>query len=155
MKHIYYEKRGRRYYPVNEYDSELFHSMTKGTHLVQCYPGGQSIRYNIDPAYAPLIAAGRVAEDAISNAVRKASEMRPKIKPLTEAQKSAWENLINQLGDDARMLEWPSARDCAEEAVWALIKEADRLMQYESVKAAYDQFLLVCELTKEHNAETR
>jgi hypothetical protein len=155
MKHIYYEKRGRRYYPVNEYDSELFHSMTKGTHLVQCYPGGQSIRYNIDPAYAPLIAAGRVAEYAISNAVRNASEMRPKSKPFTEEQRAAWDHLIAVFGDDARMLEWPSARECAEEAVRALIKEADQLMQYESVKAAYDQFLLVCELTKEHNAQTR
>ena len=38
MKKIYYEKIGRRYVPVSEYDSEYLDSFSKGTHIVMCYP---------------------------------------------------------------------------------------------------------------------
>ena len=86
-KKIYYEKVGRKYVPVAEYDSEYLDSFPKGSHLVMCYPGGSSRRFNIDPNYAAMIAAGRVAEDTISQAVVKASEMRPHNKPITEKQK--------------------------------------------------------------------
>ena len=65
METIFYVKKGRRYIPHSSYSSEFCDSFPKGTHLVQTYPGGSSRRYNIDPAYAPMIAAGRVAEDAI------------------------------------------------------------------------------------------
>ena len=124
-------------------------SFPKGSHLVICYPGGQSTRYNIDPAYAPMVAAGRVAEDKISEAIRKASDMRPKRPPITKAQQAAWENLVKEFGEEARMLEWPSAREVAEEAVNAMQAEADQLMKHESVRHAYEQFMLVCKLTKE------
>ena len=89
MKKIYYEKIGRKYVPVSEYDNDLLDSFTKGTHLVMCYPGGSSRRYNIDPNYAAMIAAGRVAEDAICKAISKASELRPQRTPLTEGQLKA------------------------------------------------------------------
>jgi hypothetical protein len=150
MKKIYYEKRGRRYYPVSEYDSDLFDSMSKGNHLVMCYPGGHSIRYDIDPDYAAMIAAGRVAESAMSDAIRTASEMRPKSKTFTEEQRAAWEHLIAVFGDDARMLQWPAARDVAEAGVKALQEEANKLLTNPAVRLAYDQFQMVAELTKEH-----
>jgi hypothetical protein len=86
VKKIYYEKVGRKYVPVSEYDSDLTDSFGKGSHLVICYPGGQSRRYNIDPDYAALIAAGRVAEDAMIQAMSKASELRPATTPITPAQ---------------------------------------------------------------------
>lgn len=57
MKKIYYEKIGRKYVPVREYDSDFMDAWPKGTHLVMSYPGGQSKRYNIDPNYAAMIAA--------------------------------------------------------------------------------------------------
>jgi len=152
MKKIYYEKRGRRYVPVSEYDSEYLDSFSKGTHIVMCYPGGQSRRYNIDPAYAPMIAAGRVAEDAICQAISKASEMRPQRTPITPGQKKAWEKLAKEFGDDLATLTIGCTRDYAEAGVKAMQAEADKLMKHESVKRAYEQFLLVCELTKKENA---
>lgn len=151
MNEIFYKKVGRRYVPVNEYDQTLMDSFSKGSHLVICYPGGKSIRYNIDPAYAPMIAAGRVAEDKISEAIRKASDLRPKRAPITEGQEKAWENLIKEFGEDARMLEWPSARQVAEDAVKAMQIEADKLLSVPAVKKAYEQFLFVAALTKDHN----
>lgn len=151
MKKIFYEKIGRRYVPVAEYNSEWIDSFRKGTHLLMCYPGGSSRIYNIDPNHAAMIAAGRVAQDEISKAIMKASDLRPKRAPLTEEQKTAWENLVKAFGDEARTLEWPSAREAAEQAVKAMINEAATLMSHPAVKKAYDHFILTCELTKNQN----
>lgn len=150
-KTIFYKKQGRRYIPVAEYDNEYLDSFPKGSHLVQVYPGGSSRRFNIDPAYAPMIAAGRVAEDAISKAVQKASEMRPHNTPITEKQRKAWEALAKAFGSDRYYVEIPSAREIAEEGVKAMAVEAEKLLENPSVRKAYERFLLICELTKDHN----
>ena len=148
VKKVYYIKEGRKYVPVAEYDNDLADSFHKGTHIVMCYPGGQSRRYNIDPDYAALIAAGRVAEDAMSKAMHKASEMRPKQTPITEGQRKAWKKLAKEFGDELATLNCASAHDIAEAGLKALQQEADKLLTNEAVKAAYDQFLFVCALTK-------
>jgi hypothetical protein len=148
-KKIFYEKVGRKYRPVSEYDEDLMRSFPHGTHIVMSYLGGSSTRYNIDPAYAPMIAAGRVAEDAISEALRKASDLRPKRAPITAGQQQAWENLIKEFGEEARFLEWPSAREVAEAGVKAMSVEATKLLTNPAVRLAYDHFLMVAELTRE------
>jgi hypothetical protein len=148
MKKIYYEKIGRRYHPVYEYDNDLLDSFPKGSHLVIVYPGGTSRRFNIQPNHAALIAAGHVAEDAMCTAIREASEMRPQRTPITEGQQRAWKKLAREFGDDLATLNIGSARDIADAGLAALQAEADKLMQHESVRHAYEQFLLVCELTK-------
>ena len=150
MKKIYYEKRGRRYVPIAEYDSTYLDSFTKGAHLVMCYPGGTSRRFNINPAYAPMIAAGRVAEEAICEAMRKASEMKPKRTPITLGQKKAWEKLAKEFGDELCPLTYGSARDHSEAAVKAMQEEADKLMKHASVRKSYEHFMLMCMLTKEN-----
>lgn len=147
-KKIYYEKVGRRYVPVQEYYGYPMDGLPYGNHMIMVYPGGQSTRYNIDPALAPMIAAGRVAEDKMSEAVRRASEMRPRRQPLTQKQQQAWQNLNQALGDDIYTMEVASARDIAEAGIRAMQEEAQRLMTNPAVKLAYEQFLLVCELTK-------
>ena len=146
MKKLYYVKEGRKYIPVSEYDSDLLDSFPKGTHIVMCYPGGKSTRYGIDPAYAPMIAAGRLAEDAICKAIHDASEARPKERPITERQRTAWEEMKVAFGDEFFSLEFASIRDLAETGVKAMQAEADKLMQHESVRQAYEQFLLVAKL---------
>lgn len=151
MKKIYYEKVGRRYKPVAEYDNDYMDSFPKGTHLIMCYPGGSSRRFNIEPNYAAMIAAGRVAEDAICRAISKAAELRPKNTPITEAQKKAWNKLAKEMGDELCTLYGLSVRDCAEAGVQAMQAEADKLLSNPSVKKAYEHFQLVCELTREHN----
>ena len=148
MKKVYYEKIGRRYRPVAEYDSDLLDSFRRGSHLVCVYPGGQSRRYNVEPNHAAMIAAGRVAEDAICQALHKASEMRPQRTPITEGQRKAWRKLAKEFGDDLATLNLGCARDLAEVGVQAMQAEADKLMKNASVRAAYDQFQLVCALTR-------
>ena len=150
-KKIYYEKVGRKYVPVAEYDSDYLDSFPKGNHLVMVYPGGTSRRFNIDPNYAALIAAGRVAEDAVCEQIRKQSEMKPQRTPITIGQKKAWEKLAREFGDELCPLTYSSARDLADAAVKALQKEADVLYSNPAVRKAYDQFILLCELTKEQS----
>jgi len=151
MKTLFYKKVGRKYIPVQEYDNELMDAFPKGTHLIMCYPGGQSRRYNIEPNYAAMIAAGRVAEDAMSQAVVKASEMRPRRTPITEQQRKAWDKLSKAFGDEVYYIELPSAREIAEEGLKAMQIEADKLLSNPAVKKAYDNFMLMCELTKDQN----
>ena len=146
---IFYIKKGRRYVPHSTYSTEFCDSFPKGTHLVQSYPGGSMRRFNIDPAYAPMIAAGRVAEEKISEVLMKANELRPQTTPITPAAHKAWMKLKKELGNEA-MLTRGSAREASEAAVKAMADEAEKLMQHESVKQAYEHFLLLCELTKTH-----
>jgi hypothetical protein len=149
MKKIYYEKVGRRYVPVAEYDNEFMDSFTKGNHLVMVYPGGASRRFNINPDYAALIAASRVAEDAMARAISQASELRPKQTPLTEGQRKAWRKLAKEFGDELATLNINCSRDIAEAGIKALQDEAKVLYSNEAVKKAYEHLILLCELTKE------
>jgi len=151
MKKIFYEKVGRRYKPVAEYDNEYLDSFPKGNHLVMCYPGGSSRRFNINPALAPMIAAGRYAEDAMSAALVKASEMRPRRTPITEKQKKAWEALAKSFGDEVYYIELPSAREVTEAGLKAMETEANKLMEHPMVKAAYDEFMATAKLVCENN----
>ena len=147
MKKIYYEKVGRRYVPVAEYDSDFLDSFTKGNHLVMSYPGGTSRRFNIDPNYAAMISAGRVAEDAICRAISKASEMRPQRTLITLGQQRAWKKLAKEFGDELATLNGLSVHDCAEAGVKAMQEEADKLMKVPAVRLAYEQFQMICQLT--------
>lgn len=148
-KTIFYRKVGRKYMPVAEYDSDFLDSFPKGNHLVMSYPGGQSRRFNIDPNYAAMIAAGRVAEDAICRAISKAAELRPQRTPLTPKQKKAWEALAEAFGDELCSLQGLSIHDCAEAGVKAMQTEAEQLLTNPAVKKAWDNFQLICQLTKE------
>jgi hypothetical protein len=153
VKKIFYEKVGRRYKPVYEYDQTMMDAFPKGNHLVMCYPGGTSRRFNIDPNYAAMIAAGRVAEDAISKSIMYASALRvPKRdEPLTPEQLEAWKALAKAFGKEQYALEWCSYREAAEAGIKAMQEEADKLMANPVVRKAYERFLFVAELTKEYN----
>lgn len=143
---VFYIKKGRRYVPHSTYSSEFCDSFPKGTHLVQSYPGGSMRRFNVDPDYAPMIAAGRVAEEKISEALIKANELRPQTTPITPAAQKAWMKLKKELGNEA-MLTRGSARDATEAAVKAMAAEAEKLLKNESIREAYEHFQLLCKLS--------
>lgn len=149
MKKVFYEKVGRRYVPVAEYDQELLDSFPKGNHLVMCYPGGSSRRFNIDPALAPMIAAGRLAEGSMCDAIHKAVEMRNSREgstPLTKVQLKAWHRFVDVMGESGQYIHYNSIHDIAQAGIKSLEKEAAKLMKHASVQKAYEDFLLVCKL---------
>jgi hypothetical protein len=96
-----------------------------------------------------MIAAGRVAEDKISDAIMKATELRPQTTPITPAAQKAWLKLKKELGNDGYLTRG-STREASEAAVKAMSIEAEKLLKNETVRKAYEHFLLLCELTKEH-----
>ena len=149
-KEVFYRKVGRRYVPVSEYDSDLMDSLREGSHLVICYPGGRSIRYNIEPDFAAMIAAGQYAEDAISKVIVKAQEMRPHSgKELTQEERDAWNNFVRVMGDRGRYIEIPSAREATEAGVKAMIEAArDMFEGNPSVKQAYENLITLANLAK-------
>jgi hypothetical protein len=102
-----------------------------------------------------MIAAGRVAEDAICRAISKASEMRPQQTPITEGQRNAWAKLAKEFGNELATLQIASARDIAEAGLKAMQEEADKLLANPTVRLAYEKFLFVAELTKEHNEQSK
>jgi hypothetical protein len=75
--------------------------------------------------------------------------MRPARTPITLGQKKAWEKLAKEFGDELATLNGLCVHDCAEAGIKAMQEEADKLMQHESVRKAYEHFILMCELTKE------
>lgn len=145
---VFYRKVGRRYVPVGEYDQDFMDRFPYGASLVTVHKNCTSRRYSIDPDYAAMIAAGIVAEDAISAAVVKASELKPARKELTPAQLAAWKSLSEALGDERCTLQCASARDVARAGVDAMRVEAEKLLEHESVRQAYEHLLMVCALTK-------
>lgn len=152
MKKIYYEKVGRKYVPVSEYDSDLLDSFRHGTHLVMSYPGGKSTAYNIDPNHAALIAAGRVAQEPMHRAINEAAKMKSDKWDgiaLDNEQFEAWNRFVEVMGERGRYVYYNSVHDIAEAGIKALEEEAAKLMSNATVRDAYEQFLLVCKLTKE------
>ena len=150
MKKTYYEKRGRRYVPVAEYNNDWMDSFPEGNHLIVCRPGSVSHRQRIDPALAPMIAAGVYAEDAISQAIYNAMELRPEPVTTTPRQLALIEELTESMNrQDARWIR-PCAQDAVQAGVKAMQAEADKLMQIEAVRNSYEHFMLMCKLAKEH-----
>jgi len=154
MNEVYYVKRGKRYVPVSVYDSNISDSLPHGTHVTVVNSNHTMRRYSIDPDYAPLIAAGLIAREYLSQEISRASEIRlsnNRNKSLTPEQAQAWDNLIRTLGPEARQLEWPSVYEISEAGVNAMIESAKKMLSNPTVKLAYDHFILVAKLAENHS----
>ena len=150
MATLIYKKVGRRYVEIGEYDSERYDYFPVGATLTVKKKGSTLNRYNIDPAFAPMMAAGYYAEDAITTVIMEASKLRcPSKKPLTPGQLEAWKKLSDEFGVENYALEWPSYREAAEAGVKALQEEAEKMLNNPAVRKAYEHFMLVWKMTKE------
>lgn len=147
MTRILYDKVGRRYWPASEYDPQVMDALPEGDHLISVRIGRESRRCRINPAFAPMIAAGLYAEDAIVDAIHDAQKLRPDQKvTLTPRQLELMEELTESMNQSDAVWLRPSARDAAEAAVRALQAEAERRMSHPAVRRAYEDFLLVARL---------
>jgi hypothetical protein len=149
MKKIFYEKIGSRYKPVKEYDDTLMSAFPKGTHVVVCKPGVTSYSYQVNPAFVPMLAAGKYAEDEMSQAIVKGLELKPKQTPITDRQRELWDELQKSFAEQDFAIHGPAAADAAREGIKALEKEVEKMLTVPAVKLAYDHFMMVWQLTKE------
>ena len=149
MSITFYTKQGRRYKPVSEYDDKLLSSYPDGAHLVVCKPGSTSTKYNVDPAFAPMIAAGRYAIDKLATAIVEGTIARPSITLNTE-QQAAWDAFVATMKkEDISMISYPSAAQAAETIMKDLEQQSAQLLENPAVKISYDNFQLLSKLTLE------
>lgn len=149
MKKVFYEKVGEKYVPVKERDPDLMDALPHGHHLIYCRPGLESRKYNIDPNYAALIAASKIAEEVIVKAILRASELRPVAEPYTKEEIKAWEKFRKVSGDNLSILRGSCIQECVDAGIKAMIHEAHKLLQNESTRIAYEQFMLIATLSEE------
>ena len=107
----YYEKRGRRYYPVAEHMTR--DALPEGHYLVTVKPGVTSWTRDITPDTAALKAAQNIVIDELAKWIYEAGQARPTSTPLTPEQKTAWEACQAAHGGGPFYLTFPAAQDIA------------------------------------------
>jgi len=148
VRKVYYTKQGDEYVPVEEYDPDLMDALPYGTHLTVVRHGGQSRRYNVDPAIAPFAAATLALENKLADIIQKATLARPAKKPITEEQREAWERFREVMGDELGMLNSLSIMDVARKILDAIQAEAEKQLTNPAVCQAYDDYVLLATLSK-------
>jgi hypothetical protein len=149
-----YKKVGRRYVEIGEFDPEYLDHIPMGSSLWVKRKGSQSRRYNVDPDFVPMMAAGIYCEDEIARVIMRAGELRPISKSITLEQRRAYDAFLKTVPEEERFyLTHGSAREAAEEGVKALAEEAQKLLTNDSIRTAYEHFLLLCKLSAQENAE--
>jgi hypothetical protein len=149
VRKVYYTKQGRKYVPVEEYDPDLMDALPYGTHLTVVKHGGQSRRYNVDPAIAPFAAATLALENKLADIIQKATLATPANRPITEEQREAWERFREVMGNDLGMLLNPSITDVARQILETIQAEAEKQLTNPAVCQAYDDYVLLATLSKE------
>jgi hypothetical protein len=149
MEEIFYTKKNGRYTPVTYYDSEVMNGFPEGATIVMVDSHSSTRRYRIDPAFAPLIAAGILAEDIIATAIMEGSKAELRDKAVTQEEANAWDMLRKTMGQSVYLVQFPAAQQSARAGVKAMQDEASKMLAHPTVKAAYDQFLTVWQLIKE------
>ena len=86
---ILYEKIGRRYVPVG--DDRVWDHWPQGFSIVYVPTGGgRSIRYDINPDKARLLAAAKEKEEVLRKEIDACLRYRPTKRELTPAEAKAW-----------------------------------------------------------------
>lgn len=148
MKKKFYEKQGRKYVEVGEYDSDLMDSFPIGATLVVREKGCTSRKYNVEPAFVELLAAATIMGDELSQLIYKASEARPERSPITEEQRDAWQHLAKVMDKDLFMLQYGSCRDIAEKVLQKLQERAEGASANPLVVDARQSYITAVALTK-------
>lgn len=88
-----YQKIGRRYKQVGEYMQ--FDCFPLGAHLLVVQKGSTSYLHNVEPDKAGVLAAMKIAKDAMLQAFMEASDLRPAKEPvkITEEQRRLLDEL--------------------------------------------------------------
>lgn len=118
-----YRKVGRKYVPVGYNDPSYFNIVNNGSHLVTVSPGGRHIRYNVEPAAAPLLAALSRAETAMVRVLLDATSAKLRVNRLSETEVLASQAYTAIAGSDMHpTFDGPSIQSAVDAFKAALIE---------------------------------
>ena len=89
-----------RYEPAAE--SVVWDSLPAGFHLIRISPGSRACTYNVEPYYAPVLAAIRENRETLTDVLREASAQRPASRKLTAREQKALAAYYAIAGDESR-----------------------------------------------------
>jgi hypothetical protein len=124
-KKVYYEKQGRRYVEVGEYDGEFLDRVPNGATLIIKRENSTMRRYKVDPDFISLLAAATMLEDQLSKLILEASKARPEQRPITPEQRDAWQAFADSMGQSLCLIRYSSCRDIAANILEIIAKKAE------------------------------
>ena len=113
-----YEKRGRRYIPVA--NTRAIDGLSNGSWLVVVDSGMTTIRQLVNPDHAGFLAAASVAERAMVEAVRKASDAVPQSRTSAKLTR-AWKAYKAIAGDETMWLNSSSTYDIVQAGIQVVL----------------------------------
>ena len=144
---VFYKKVGEEYEPVSYYNSDIYNGMSIGSHLVVKQRGATSYRHNIQPDVAPMLAVAILMQGKMADAIHEASEMCPSNIAITQKEADCWEELKRLSGNSKFYIQFPATQDAVEAGIAVLQEEVTKLMANDAIKAAYEHFQFLCELS--------
>ncbi len=118
----YYEKRGRRYYPVSYYDGDVVDALPPGHYLISVTPGRMT-RRSVEPATAEALAAVHAMREPMMAVMREAQRRVVDAHQYDDPEraKRAWEAWCAVMGDDVPLVcEGVSLSDVVQAGIDAL-----------------------------------
>jgi hypothetical protein len=143
----YYIKDGRKYVPIKYYDDACMNSVKEGCTLIVKDKGSKMIRSDVDPAYAPYLAASLSIQCKIATTLVRASESRPHKKDLSEEERTDWEEFMKKHGESFRYLEYPSGYEIVETMLKELGTRLVKAHENPAVNEAWEHYKFMVGLT--------
>ena len=108
-----------RYEAVRE--DVTYDSLQKGAHLLIVSPGLRTVRCNIEPAHADVLAAMEMHREDILRAVQPAFDIKP-AQPMSPRHRAAFEAYKQATGDETLTILMPSANSLFDALMDAICK---------------------------------
>jgi hypothetical protein len=123
VQRTFYEKINDEFVPVSTYDGDLMCALPPGNHLITIDSGFTKRVQNVDPNFVAVTAVLNIFKQQVVEEIMHAIEARSTQQPLTTAQLAARKKMKSAFGDDLYCLHYPSANDCAEAGIDAVIQQ--------------------------------
>jgi hypothetical protein len=132
---ILYEKVGRRYKPVMtddwQHQSRMFDMVRPGAMLVVTNGNCASHIHKVNPDYAAVLAALKIARDACADAMHKAAEFKPRTTQLSKRHAKAYAAYMKAIPQSEREGLWAgSIADGLDAMEKALLSQIEMTMPY-------------------------
>ncbi len=145
-------KKGSRnvYVPVAKYIPDSGERLSLGVHLQNVTENGWTRRFKVDPALVPFVAAAMILQPKLIDIMQEAEKFRiPTPLVSTPEQKAALDQVEVLFNRRFDTLQRDSIHDVSKNVLQVIQDAAVETLKNDTVRAAYEQFLLVVELTKE------